>query len=521
MNFSETNVSFSPSTAKGTTVWVVSQAIVTACTVIDLYILICLVQFWKGNSQVFTCCKNTPSFLFRGRAWVRGSNRSDRVGGRSESNERKYRIWMIRLAISSVVVALLKFLTDQIKFFAAWDARSDVLCEVANDVTEVALFGMSTLFVYAFLWVRQWMFYHNPAVRSLLYTKHLIRFSRLMPLIILVLSGLLLIFHFLPWRYRADKNTGPNYLGCVSVYSIKNPDEAWPILLYIAITSVVQISLLALFLYPLIQRKYDMWKNVRTIRHTRLSSSISSSFGAHAQSNSLAHPSHYTMQTEVVDANSEPNPNAELPKNNNVTTKEAETGETTNQQQTKGRCLHKLCTFIKKDSTPRPSDSDRPRPPSRNPRVIESVQRAVIWTGLCILSDTALVAVSVNMGPGTALVLISSLSSVNVLFNQFCIVASYRRWREIILPRCLIPVEKRRRLGHLYESTLTITAARNVLQTNDTQYDQNGSCRSKQSVRGPSHINTRITRKFRKFSTAVGVPKSSVPAAENRRTSSL
>jgi len=255
----------------GVTAWNASQAVIACCTALDVYIIVCLSLYWWRESRPVRQPRNTTlndsnfgstlSRLATNSRWqISADHRPlQRVNSRYRNRrERAYRFWMFLLGVSAAAFALIKFAVDQVKFFYAWNARSNVTCEVINDVTEVGLYGATMVCVYGFLWLRQWMFYHNPSVKHLLYRKHVIRFSRYLPIVIMGLLTILVIFHLTPVKYLADNLTGEKYLGCVGIYDVKVPSQAFPVFLYLALTLTFQTSLLFLFLYPLLRRYLDV-----------------------------------------------------------------------------------------------------------------------------------------------------------------------------------------------------------------------------------------------------------------------
>ena len=246
--------------------WEICQGLVTFCTIVDIYLFLCLIRFHqkrarrrqktevKQHELEKSNASETPKSAFYTR---RRSTYHDESFRTRSSPNKKFKLWMLRMAVASSFFALLKYLVDQMKFFYAWDSRTDFACELANDLTEVALYGVTINSVYAFLWMRQWLFYNNPAVKGLLYRECLIVFSKFLPIVIVTLSSILAIFHLLPQRYRVD-TLSKVYVGCIAVYDVNNIDDAWPIILYIVVGSTFQLSLLGLFIYPFLRRKIDL-----------------------------------------------------------------------------------------------------------------------------------------------------------------------------------------------------------------------------------------------------------------------
>nr|CAB3261589.1 uncharacterized protein LOC100177146 [Phallusia mammillata] len=349
--------------------------------------------------------------------------------------------------------ALLKCLVDQVKFFYAWDARSDDACEVINDITEVGLYGSTMVCVYGFLWVRQWMFYHNPAVKNLIYRKHLIRFSRYLPIVIMTLLLVLSVFHLIPIKYRADDGVGIYYLGCVAVYDIANTHEALPIFFYIALTSTFQLSLLGLFLYPLVRRKIDAYRMGRVAcpspspsHHSRRSSAFrSSQFDVYkADGRSISRDSFLAPPGQPPQGAASPpaSINGEKKQHGQKNLGLHAAKLYAPYRSLKGRLFGRR--FSESKDGPGVSASSRRKSELRvntsthmlSKRMQQSVIRAVMWTTMCIISDVTMVTVALLFGVGTPLLLISTMNNFNIVVNQLCLIATYSKWREILFPIC-------------------------------------------------------------------------------------
>ena len=264
-SFSSHNIS---SNIDGENLWEICQGIVSFCTIVNFYLFACLIRFHckrkrKVTKNEIKPCDHeksqNPSETLKSALYTRKRSICQKNPYRTRSGpNKKMKIWMLRVAIASAFFAITKCLVDQIKFFYAWNIRTDDACELANDITEIALYGIAINCVYAFLWMRQWLFYNNPAVKGLLYRKYLIFFSKFLPIVIVTLSSILAVFHIIPQRYKVDI-WSEHYVGCIAVYDIRNiDDDTWSIVLYIVVTSTFQLSLLGLFIYPFIRRKIDM-----------------------------------------------------------------------------------------------------------------------------------------------------------------------------------------------------------------------------------------------------------------------
>ena len=67
-------------------------------------------------------------------------------------------------------------------------------------------------------------------------------------------------------------------------------------------------------------------------------------------------------------------------------------------------------------------------------RMQRSATRAVIWTSMCIVTDIVMVGFTLSFGPGVPLVLVTAMNDFNIVLNQFCLIATYSKWREILFP---------------------------------------------------------------------------------------
>ena len=257
---------FNMSDIEAVEVWISCQVTNSICTFVDVYVLVCLLFFHQRESnRLFRRSRIEKKKLDFEKSQTEGSMK--RLSRKRSSNfetteantrlgrNRKFKVWMLKVAISASFVALIKFITDQLKFFYAWKSKSDSICEIVNDVTEIGLFGIILNCIYGFLWMRQWLFYNDPAVNGLLYRKNLIRFSKGLVVVIVSVTSFTTIYHILPQRYEADRSK--IYQGCISRYDLNKREDMWPIALYILFTSTFQISLVSLFVYPFVRRKLD------------------------------------------------------------------------------------------------------------------------------------------------------------------------------------------------------------------------------------------------------------------------
>ncbi|CAK8675854.1 unnamed protein product [Clavelina lepadiformis] len=433
----------------GEALWIGCQVVVSLCTVADVYVLVCLLLFWKRNKIFKTSGRGLQQSSRRESMW-NSENQTDaprKTPSRHHSvsgskREKRYKRWMLRLVIGASVTALLKCLIDQTKFFYAWQAKSDNACEIANDVTEVCLYATALMLIYGFLWLRQWLFYQSPAVRTLLYRSILVRFSRWFMVIIVALSSTLAIFHLLPQRYRA--HTGNDYVGCVAVYDLRNPSEAWPIVMYITLSSIFQMSLVCLYLYPFVRRQIDQSKQSTKKNNSRKRSRVNSNVVNITSE----------MGTELSNLSL---PKEEMHSQNNCTTKStserpldsrAQEGICSRQHSEDSAASAKQTSRVCQPKTSRMSwmkticrngnkKCRREGKEKSKEKAFQSIKRVIVWTTICIFTDITMVAGSLCKGPGMPLILMTSLNDFNILLNILCLIATYSRWRDILFPCCI------------------------------------------------------------------------------------
>ena len=159
--------------------------------------------------------------------------------------KKKRQIVLYVLCIISLILALLRNVTNQIVAFLGW--KYSAICDVFVR-SSYALYFLCMMTVFLFLWFRQIVFYANPLL-SFFLNPFMVAGSWLS--IVLVLgggSGLILLFvhpAYNGWEFAATQS------GCRDISLL--PNNFVPKLL-IYFTVFVHIILLIFFLYPLLSK---------------------------------------------------------------------------------------------------------------------------------------------------------------------------------------------------------------------------------------------------------------------------
>lgn len=224
--------------------WLVCQSLFAILTVVAVYLAVCLTRH----------------------AFTKKSN--SRAG-----DEMYQQVWLKWLCASSSIMLTLRLCSDQLSAFFGW--QSDDLCFATVTVSTV-LFALAMYPIYIFLWIRQSIFYANPVIRNGL-NSIIIRLSWL-TLALMILTGLALTSVYnLPqvtgWEYRATEQ------GCMEV-SVDSPEYVPGIIA--ACSALFQVSLLGLFVYPLLSKELKKFRapkvaNNNNNSHDKSQSSVSKS----------------------------------------------------------------------------------------------------------------------------------------------------------------------------------------------------------------------------------------------------
>lgn len=331
--------------------------------------------------------------------------------GVSAVSRNKYKIIMIYLCLFASVVTMVKFIIDQVKFFYAWKARDDEVCEILYDVADNALFFVAYLSVYGFLWMKQWLFYRDPAVVGILYNKKLVLFSKIFGPVVLLLGVVNVTINIIPIRFKAgfshaDANdpisllNDQTYLGCVSTYKYTDSDQVWPLMSYAVITTIFQCILLGLFSYPLFRQKLDLMRLRKSQRkHGR---DTTPPMNPHRKG-FLELPFWKTKKKLFQDDGGE------------------------------GSTLSSDASTTQPDSVQKQYQTKMYTP---SVDAVRPIKRAVFWTFVCIATDGGLFIVFACLGEGTPLILITLAQDIDILFNILCLLATYNTWQYIVFPLC-------------------------------------------------------------------------------------
>nr|XP_039271522.1 uncharacterized protein LOC120345966 [Styela clava] len=176
--------------------------------------------------------------------------------------------WLAWLPIVSSIIFFLRICSDHISAFYGW--RDDDSCWVTVTVSTV-LFALSLYAVYIFLWVRQSIFYADPLIKEII--KPFVAYVSWFTLGFMLISGSALsILYNVPqatqWVYRATAD------GCKEV-SVDSPEIIPGVVA--ATTITFQVTLLALFVYPLISRQTARFRASDNKGHFQPSNSLSRS----------------------------------------------------------------------------------------------------------------------------------------------------------------------------------------------------------------------------------------------------
>jgi len=154
---------------------------------------------------------------------------------------------LVIICIVSVAAGLARLTSDHTVAFLGW--QSDLKCRITSSVS-VAFYSCSIYPVYVFLWYRQNAFYSSQTLKHLL-NRHVQNISYA-TLSVLAGGGLIVTVLFqIPsvtgWDFRATST------GCRDAHDTQDV-EVLP-LMVILISTLGQVSLLGLLLYPLITTK--------------------------------------------------------------------------------------------------------------------------------------------------------------------------------------------------------------------------------------------------------------------------
>lgn len=389
----------------GRTLWIGCQTALCVMTILLFYVICCLARYAE---RLYRATNNTRKHAAQASV-ERATNTCDDLNCNANitpKSRNKHRRIMVYICLLASVATLVKCLADQFAFFYAWKARDDAVCEMVYDGTNNALFSVAFLSVYSFLWMKQWVLYRDPAVIGILYNKRLVLFSNVLGAVVLVLGAANLIMNLVPTRFKAGYSYAePNdiqslmnddtYIGCVSTYTYFDEDQVFPLMSYVMITTIFQITLVVLFLYPFLRQKLDLMKLSK--RRKRASRKIAKA----VEASMLLEPEP-TTKTDCDDMN--------------------ENSTSSSRRDTDTSSAHDL--YAAKMFTP---SAEAMRP----------IKRAVICSSVCVLTDSTLFAIFASLGRGTPLILTSVAQNIVLFVNIICLVMTYNPWRCILFPLCM------------------------------------------------------------------------------------
>lgn len=397
----------------GHILWIGCEVGLILMTIILGYITCCVGRYaltLARNCQDIR--QNVQAISIQG---ISDANKSEQTCGNiSALSRNKYKRIMVYICLLASVSTLIKFVIDQVKFFYAWKARDDAVCEILYDVSDNALFSIAYLSVYGFLWMKQWLFYRDPVVIGILYNKKLIFFSKIFGPVVLILGVTNVTINIIPIRFKAgysyaqrnDVKTLLNdetYLGCVSVYEYTDSDQVGPLMSYAAITAIFQSILLGLFAYPILRQKLDLMRLRKTQRLQRRKSQPMDS--------------HRKVFFELQFRKAK----------KSIFRDDCGESSTVNSDSSTPTTLESVHEQYETKMYTPSVDATRP------------IKRAIFWTSICIATDGGLFIVFAYLGKGTPLILMTVAQDIDIFVNILCLLATYNTWQYILFPICKAP----------------------------------------------------------------------------------
>jgi len=203
--------------------WIISEVVLVFVTTVTVYLLICLAKYGFK-----TGCK--PGNEIRGK---------------------KGRI-LFQTCLVSVAMAVGRLLSDQTVAVIGW--QTDIGCRVTVSIS-VVFYSLSLYPVYIFLWLRQSIFYASPVLSNVI--NPAVTVLSWVILVCMVVGGAVITIFFnlhelIGWNYVASDT------GCRDI-SDDDGFELIPTVLVCFIT-LIQIGLLFLFVYPLLSKKTQKYR---------------------------------------------------------------------------------------------------------------------------------------------------------------------------------------------------------------------------------------------------------------------
>lgn len=413
--------------------WLISEAVLIALTAFAVYLLVCLTRYALNS-------KCSP--------------------GR-ELNNKKGK-FLYRLCLLSVVMAICRLVSDQSVALLGW--KTDEHCLVAVN-TSTILYGLSLYPVYIFLWTRQSIFYNNPVLSHIL--NPVVTFISYATLLVMLISGIVLcVLHVIPsvtgWDMRATRS------GCRDI----NSQEYFQLLplIFVFLTVTFQVSLLALFLYPLLNKKMSNYGSPR--RASKANRELSSSdFGPQpVQTLRISSLPNIQRPSSTVDMNNgladriegkeavssfRPPRTAGHPRT--PTQHRRETSEFKSKRSVNQMVRTATATDVsRKDRKGSQHLINEENDKKRNKRkqhksVIEFIRKTFYLTLVCVVSDTVMTIVQLTLDLPELCYLV--FFDVSLVVNITCIITSFRDWPKMVLPLCAKRIIMRRRKRSSISST--------------------------------------------------------------------
>lgn len=204
--------------------WIFSEVVICFVTLFAIYLLVCLARY-----ATITHCKP----------------------GRELSGKKGKVLY--RMCLISVSMAVCRFVVDQAVAVTGWQRDDNCVISVA---VSTVFYSLSLYPVYIFLWLRQSIFYANPVLSHVL--NPVVTFISWATLFVMLSGGAVLtVIYVIPettgWQYVASQE------GCMDIATQQGFDLV-PLLVVIFTVSF-QLSLLALFIYPLCTKKTQRYRS--------------------------------------------------------------------------------------------------------------------------------------------------------------------------------------------------------------------------------------------------------------------
>ena len=246
--------------------WIISEVVLIFVTAVTVYLLICLAKYGFK-----TGCK--PGSEVRGK---------------------KGKI-LFQTCLVSVAMAVGRLLSDQAVAVIGW--QTDIGCRVTVSVS-IVFYSFSLYPVYIFLWLRQSIFYASPVLSNVL--NPVVTLFSWMILVCMIIGGAVITVLFnLPeitgWTYAASET------GCRDI-SDDDGFELIPTILVCFIITI-QIGLLFLFVYPLISKKTQKYREAGKGNASSRINSVGSDINGENSSNMFSNEQEDPSNQRISGAN--------------------------------------------------------------------------------------------------------------------------------------------------------------------------------------------------------------------------